>query len=129
MTGLTLDTGALIALERRNRRMVTFYRLVQARRQSLTVPTVSIAEWWDDGNMRTRRMVLQGVTVEPLSERIAKLAGEARARVPGPSIADAIVMASAAQRGDIVITSDFDDLDRLRTVFPSVRVLGLTRLP
>ena len=36
---------------------------------------------------------------------------------------DAIVMASAASRGDIVYTSDFEDLSRLGRCFPSVRVM------
>jgi hypothetical protein len=31
-------------------------------------------------------------------------------------------MASAAQRGDAVSTSDIDDLERLRLLFPSVRL-------
>jgi predicted nuclease of predicted toxin-antitoxin system len=66
MAGLTLDTGALLALERR---------------------------------------------------------GEALAAVPDATPIDAVVMASAARRGDIVYTSDFDDLNRLRGCFPSVRVL------
>jgi hypothetical protein len=35
-----------------------------------------------------------------------------------------IVMASAARRGDVVHTSDFEDLERLRAVFPTVRVLS-----
>lgn len=34
-------------------------------------------------------------------------------------------MASAAQRGDVVLTSDIEDLDTLRTVFPGVRLLGV----
>ena len=50
------------------------------------------------------------------------LAGEAMAAVRGATTVDAIVMASAAQRGDAVFTSDVDDLERLRAFFPSVRV-------
>ena len=50
-------------------------------------------------------------------------AGEAIAAVPSATAVDAIVMASAAQRGDVVYTSDFEDLERLRQRFPSVRVL------
>lgn len=34
-----------------------------------------------------------------------------------------IVMASAAQRGDVVFTSNLDDLARLQRHFPSVRLL------
>jgi hypothetical protein len=45
--------------------------------------------------------------------------------VDGATTVDAIVMASAARRGDVVYTSDFGDLARLRAFFPSVRVLGV----
>jgi hypothetical protein len=37
---------------------------------------------------------------------------------------DAIVMAFAASRGDVVFTGDPHDFERLRTFFPAVRVLG-----
>jgi hypothetical protein len=62
---------------------------------------------------------------DPVSEAIAKRAGEAIARVPTATVVDAIVMASAAQRGDTVYTSDYDDLSRLQAAFPSVRVLRM----
>jgi len=45
--------------------------------------------------------------------------------VRGATTIDAIVMASAASRGDVVLTSDVGDLERLRAVFPGVRVLGV----
>lgn len=54
-----------------------------------------------------------------------RLSSEALAAVSGATLVDAIVMASAAGRGDVVYTSDFADLDRLSTCFPSVRVLGV----
>jgi len=41
----------------------------------------------------------------------------------GPSVADAVVMASAAQRGDVVLTGDLEDLGKLQAVFPAVRLL------
>jgi hypothetical protein len=34
-------------------------------------------------------------------------------------------MASAAQRGDVVYTSDFGDLTRVGGCFPAVRVLAI----
>ena len=52
----------------------------------------------------------------------AKIAGTALASVPGATAVDSIIMASAAQRGDAVFTSDIDDLDRLRAHFPGVRL-------
>jgi len=63
------------------------------------------------------------VDVEPTSEAIARSAGEAMAALPGATVLDAIVMASAALRGDVVFTSDVEDLERLRQHFPTVRVL------
>jgi hypothetical protein len=63
--------------------------------------------------------------VEPLSESVAKVAGEALAAVKGATAIDAIVMASAAQRGDVVYTADVSDLAKLAGYFRSVRVLGI----
>ncbi len=68
---------------------------------------------------------LRVVHVEPLTETIACLAGEAMAKVKRATAIDAFVMASAALRGDVVYTGDVDDLERLRTFFPTVRVLSL----
>jgi hypothetical protein len=64
------------------------------------------------------------LVIDRLTDACAKLAGEAIARVPSATAVDAIVMASAASRGDTVFTSDVDDLERLRAYFPGVRVLS-----
>jgi hypothetical protein len=46
--------------------------------------------------------------------------------VKGATSVDAIVMASAAQRGDAVYTADIDDLGRLRSFFPTVRLFDIS---
>lgn len=71
--------------------------------------------------------MLDGCDVEPVDEALARIAGEVlgELRLGREHTIDAIVMASAAQRGDTVFTSDFDDMARLATRFPGVRVLGL----
>ena len=122
MAALTFDTGALIALSRGNKRMRAVLVAAQERRAVITVPAVVVAEWWR-AESRRYRLILERVDVEPVSERLAKIAGEAMAAVPGATAVDAIVMASAAQRGDVVFTSDLEDLDRLRRHFPDVRLL------
>jgi hypothetical protein len=122
--GLTFDTGALIALERRRQRIARVYALAVAEGLRITVPAVIIAEWWR-GRTEAREVVLRGVRVEHTTTGLARLAGEALAAVPGATAIDAILMASAASRGDLVYTSDFDDLVRLATFFPSVRVLAV----
>jgi hypothetical protein len=60
-------------------------------------------------------------------QSIARIAGEVlgELRLGREHTIDAIVMASAAQRGDIVYTSDFDDMTRLATRFPGLRVLSV----
>ena len=124
MRGLTLDTGALIALERRRQRIREILEHALAEDQRITVPADVIGEWWR-GRTDVRERILESVDVEPLSEALAKIAGEALASVKGATLVDAIVMASAASRGDRVYSSDVADLERLRRHFPSVRVLGV----
>lgn len=118
--GFTFDTGALIALERGDRRMGTVLKLALADGIRIVVPTVVIGEWWR-GRTKSRDVLIASVQVEPLTESLAKAAGEALAKIRRATLVDALVMASAAQRGDIVYTSDQDDLDRLWTHFKAVR--------
>ena len=122
--GITFDTGALIALERRSLRARKILERAMELKVRITVPAVVITEWWR-GRSDDRERVLAAVRVEPLSESVAKLAGEALARVRGATAIDAIVVASAAQRGDVVYTSNVDDLLRLSSHFRAVRVLGI----
>jgi hypothetical protein len=56
------------------------------------VPADAVAEWWR-GRSDIREHILGFVVVEPLTE------------VAGATTIDAIVMASAAQRGEVVYTA------------------------
>jgi predicted nucleic acid-binding protein len=91
-----------------------------------TVPAVVVAEWWRSARGPFGR-ILRAATVEPVDDVLARIAGEALAEIGlgREHTIDAIVMASAAQRGDVVYTSDFEDLMRLAGCFPAVRVLGV----
>jgi predicted nucleic acid-binding protein len=121
---ITFDTGALIALERRSQRARKILRDAIETKIRITVPSVVITEWWR-GRTDVREAILAAVRVEPVSAYVAKIAGEALARVRGATPIDALVMASAAQRGDVVYTSDVDDLQKLAGHFRAVRVLGV----
>jgi predicted nucleic acid-binding protein len=121
--GITLDTGALVAIERGKQRGNHLLELAKRRLAVLSVPVPVVTEWWR-GRTDVRDRILDVVNVEPLSLAVAKSAGVAIARVPKATALDAIVMAFAASRGDVVLTGDADDLERLRAFFPSVRVLG-----
>lgn len=124
MAGVTLDTGVFIALERRKRRALALWAEWIRTATTLTVPTVVIAEWWRDRQWDAARW-LAGIDVEPVDESLARIAGEALGdlRLGREHTVDAIVMASAAQRGDTVHTADFEDMSRPATRFPGVRVL------
>ena len=122
--GVTFDTGILVALERRKQSAWEGYRRVRERKAPITVPAAVIGEWWR-GRTDLREALLLSVRVEPLTDAIARLAGEALARVRGATTVDAFVMSSAALRGDVVYTGDVEDLERLRAFFPGVRVLSI----
>jgi predicted nucleic acid-binding protein len=85
---------------------------------------IAIAEWWR-GRTDVRATILRGLRIEPMDVELARRAGEAVAAIRGATTNDAVVMASAARRGDIVYTSDVDDLERLGAFFPGVRVLAV----
>lgn len=120
--GITFDTGALIALERRRRRARQILERALEAKLRITVPSPVLTGWWR-GRADLRERILAAIRIEPLSQEVARLAGEALAAVRGATPIDAIVMASAAGRGDVVYTSDVDDLTRLQLYFPGVRVL------
>ena len=119
---ITFDTGALVAIERRDRVMLAFMTAALAGGARMTVPSVVVGEWWR-GQRGPAARILDAVIIEPLETALAKLAGETLARVKGATLVDVIVVASAAQRGDVVLTTDLDDLGRIRDVaFPGVRL-------
>ena len=124
MNGVTFDTGALIGLERRTERMKAVIARVAARQLSVTIPSVVVAEWYRD-QRDARRILALAKTVEPVTAVLAELAGKALRATGGKNAIDAIVMASAAQRGDVVYTSDVKDLLDFCDVFPGVRVFGV----
>lgn len=121
---ITFDTGALIGLERKHQRIRHVVERAKERGFDIHVPSVCIAEWWRKRSDRAE-LILDAVEVVHTDDELVRLAGEAQALVPKATTIDAIVMAAAARRGGVVYTSDFDDLERLRAAFPTVRVLAL----
>jgi predicted nucleic acid-binding protein len=119
----TFDTGMLIALERRKRRATEALRAIVRRGLVPFVPAIVYVEWWR-GRSDIREDILAAVIVEDMPPVLCRAAGEALGAVKGASLADAIVMASAALRGGgVVYTADLDDLNRLQRHFPTVHVL------
>ena len=63
--GITLDTGALIAIERRRQRGTQLLELGKRRLALLSVPMPVVAKWWR-GRTDVRERILDVVNVEPL---------------------------------------------------------------
>jgi predicted nucleic acid-binding protein len=129
MTPVTLDTGALVAIERRRPRGTMLLQAASERRIELLVPSVVHAEWWR-GRSDVRARIKAVASLVPFPIVAAESAGIVlgrleEARRAGLAI-DVMVMAFAATvGGGVVYTGDVDDLQRIGAHFPSVRVLAV----
>jgi predicted nucleic acid-binding protein len=116
------DTGALIALERGDQQMRKVHRLAIAHDYPMVAITPVMAEWWRRGKReKARAGLLRTLVIEPPDLHIARLAGEAIGLIDA-TVVDALVMAAASIRSDIVYTSDVGDLEQLLEVFPAVEL-------
>ena len=116
MRGLTLDSGALIAFEREDRTMVALVRRAKERKGRLAVPAGVLAQVWRDGRKQARLACLLGsslVDVAPLDDAGARRAGQLCGATGTSDVVDASVVLIAQQRGDVVVTSDPEDIRRL----------------
>jgi predicted nucleic acid-binding protein len=121
---ITFDTGALIAVERNRQRMRHVLERARERGLDVHVPSICIAEWWRKRSDR-HDQILAALLVVHTDDVLMQAAGEALSAVAKATTIDAVVMATAARTGGVVYTSDVADLERLRTFFPTVRVLGV----
>jgi predicted nucleic acid-binding protein len=113
VAGITLDTGALIAVERGERAFGAYLRLAQRGSKTLVVPSAVLAQAWRGSRNARLGQFLNVVFVEPLTESLARMAGELLSRSATADIVDAMVVLTAAMRGDELVTSDMDDISRL----------------
>jgi hypothetical protein len=113
VTGATLDTGALIALEGGSTRMAVLAEEALAGRAELAVPAGVLAQAWRGGARQARiaRLLRASVTsVVPLDTRMALRVGARCAATRTADIVDVSVALCASDRGQPVITSDPDDI-------------------
>jgi predicted nucleic acid-binding protein len=123
--GLTLDAGALIALERGDRRVVALVAHALDRRQPLAVPAGVVGQVWRDGRRQARLARLLGspvASIEPLDDARARAAGQLCGVTATRDVVDASVVLCARSRGNAIVTSDPDDLRRLD---PTVRLIEI----
>ena len=111
-SGLTLDAGALIGIEKRDRRCQDILAQAVERRVRITVPAGVLAQVWR-GNGAMISRFLRACAVEPLDEIMAKKVGRLLARAGSSDVVDGAVVLGAASRGDVIVTSDPDDIASL----------------
>lgn len=110
--GLTLDSGALIAVEKDDRRVAALLRRALERAAMITVPAVVVAQIWRRNNPRIAQ-VLNMSDVPGLERAGAQSIGNLLADAGTADIVDAAVVLGAVGRRDAIVTSDAGDIERL----------------
>jgi predicted nucleic acid-binding protein len=113
VTGATLDTGALIALESGSTRMAALVQEALAGRVALAVPAGVLAQAWRGGGRQARIARLlraSSTSVVPLDAKMALRVGARCAAVRTADVVDVSVAICASDRGHSVVTSDPDDI-------------------
>ena len=122
MTGATLDSGALIAFERSQPRMVALVERAAALGLRLAVPAGVVARTWRGGGRAASlsRLLRAPLTeVVPLDELTARMIGVVCGRTGATDVVDVSVVVCARERGHRVVSGDPDDL---RTIDPGLAV-------
>ena len=113
MIGLTYDTGALLAAEANRRSLWVLHERAIVHGNRPVVPAGVLGQAWRGGPQAELSRLLRGCQIEELTEARARAAGVACARSRTRDVVDASVVVGALARGDLVVTSDPDDLRRI----------------
>ena len=123
--GLTLDTGALLALERGDSRVRALLRRVLETGLPLSVPAGVVAQAWRGGPRQARvaRLLADpNVHVAPLDDMTARAVGLLCGRSRHRDIVDVHVALLAQEQGHTVVTSDPEDLSAVHPSLPLITV-------
>ena len=121
--GLVLDAGALIALDRGDKRMIALLDRALTQGRAFRVPAGVVGQAWRDGRVQVtlaRFLRSEEVEIVPLDEQLARSCGELCGATSSADIIDASVVILARQRRDPIVTSDPNDLRRLD---PSAQII------
>lgn len=123
--GVTLDAGALIALDRDDRRVVALLARAQETSARVTIPATALAQAVRNPARQARlaRLVRQLDTdVVALDRMDATSVGRLLAASGTADVVDAHVVLCARRTGQAVATSDPDDLHQLDPTLTLVTV-------
>lgn len=109
---ITYDTGALLAAERNDRAMWARHLAALQRGCLITVPAPVLAQAWRGREQARLGHLLAGCHVEPLTSEQARRVGALAASTRMHDVVDLAVAEGAIRRGDVVWTSDPQDIER-----------------
>ncbi len=125
VTGVTLDAGGLIALDRNDRRVLVLLARAQELGTKVTVPATALAQAMRKPTKQSRlsRLIRQPTTrLEALDGPAATQVGLLLAASRTSDIADAHVVICARRHGEPIVTSDPKDLAHLDRQAVLIRV-------
>lgn len=125
MPGVTLDAGALIAIDRDDRRVTVLLARARETHARITVPATALAQAvrHPDRQARLTRLIRQPTTdVVDLDRVDATNVGRLLAASGSADVVDAHVVICARRAGQRVVTSDPEDL---RALDPTLAVLAI----
>jgi hypothetical protein len=120
-----LDTGALIALDRGDKRMIALLHTALAQGRVFRLPAGVVGQARRDGRVQVtlaRFLRSEEVEVIPLDEQLARACGELCGAANSADIIDASVVILARERRDSIVTSDPNEMRRLD---PSVQIIAI----
>lgn len=123
MSGVTLDTAGLIALDRNDRRVVVLLARAVETNSRVTIPATALAQAIrrPERQARLSRLIRQPSSdVAPLDRVDAVNVGRLLAAAGTSDVVDAHVVVCARRAAQRVVTSDPDDLALLD---PSVQLI------
>jgi hypothetical protein len=123
--GITLDTGALIALDRGDKRMIALLHQTLERGCTFRVPAGVVGQAWRNGRVQAtlaRFLRAEEVEIVALDEELARSCGELCGVTRTSDIIDASVVILARERRDTIVTGDAEDL---RQLDPAARIVSV----
>ncbi|WP_375476477.1 PIN domain nuclease [uncultured Jatrophihabitans sp.] len=124
-TGLTLDAGALLALDQPSKAIVMVARLDEVRRRggTICIPIGVIAQAWrGPRQVRLARLVKSSdVDIAIMTLNVARTVGSMCAASGHDDIVDVHVAMCARERRHAVVTSDPDDIARIDSSLQLIR--------
>jgi predicted nucleic acid-binding protein len=115
-SSLVLDAGALIAIEKGDRKVLALCKIASDAGSSVVVPAGVVGQVWRDGARQVpiaRIVGASGTVIEPLDLDVAKLVGSYCGRAATSDVIDATVVIAARHHQAKIISSDESDLKRL----------------